>query len=278
MFIFDCFTPELFQETLVLLHHHKTLQLLVEFETDRNDNEHSGCRHGSDQRIVSESDESEQQAGNKSDERKVNCAEQRDTLGDLIQKFVSGLAGTSSGDKSAVLLQVSCNFVGLELKRSVEVAERQYQKSHCDGIQPGAGTHIFVPPKVQSRVGPEDLTEHLRESDDGGCKDDGHDAACVYFDRDVGILTAVLLSAFNLLCILDGNSSFGKVYEDDKTENENCHQDEAEQGPDCKLIAVDNVLNGSDQCEIRGRQDSDEDEKGDTVTDTDFGNSLAHPG
>lgn len=189
-----------------------------------------------------------------------------------------GLPGRVPGINPPYCCKFLGNFVGLELERSVEIAERQYQKSHCDGIQPGAGTHIFVPPKVQSRVGPEDLTEHLRESDDGGCKDDGHDAACVYFDRDVGILTAVLLSAFNLLCILDGNSSFGKVNEDDKTENKNCHQDEAEQGPDCKLIAVDNVLNGSDQCEIRGRQDSDEDEKGDTVTDTDFGNSLAHPG
>ena len=223
------FTPELLKESFVLLHHHKTLQLLVEFETDRNDNEHSGCRHGSDQRIVSESNESKQQAGNESYKRKVNCAKQRDTPGNLTQKLVSGLTGTSSGDKSAVLLQVSCNFVGFELDRSVEVAERQYQKSHYNGIQQSAGTHIFAPPNVQSRIGPENLTEHLRESDDGGCEDDGHDAACVYFNRYVGILPAVLLSAFNLLCILNGNSSFGKVDKDYKTENENCHQDEAEQ-------------------------------------------------
>ena len=92
MFIFDYFTPELLQESFVLLHHHKTLQLLVEFETYRYDNQHSGCGHGRDQRLVFESEYREQQTGDERDEREIDSTEQRDTLGYFVEKFVRAAA------------------------------------------------------------------------------------------------------------------------------------------------------------------------------------------
>ena len=72
----------------------------------------------------------------------------------------------------------------------------------------------------------------MREGDDGGSKDDGEYAARVDFERDIGTLTAVLLSAFDLLGVLNGNLALGLIDENDKSEYDDYHKHETEEFPD----------------------------------------------
>lgn len=61
---------------------------------------------------------------------------------------------------------------------------------------------------------------HLREADDREGENQRHDAAARNPDGNDGRLAAVHFSALDLLGVLDGNLTFGKIDEYDRKEND----------------------------------------------------------
>ena len=90
-------------------------------------------------------------------------------------------------------------------------------------------------------------------------------------------MTAVLLSALYLFGVLYGNLTFGKVDEYDKTEHEDNHKHETEKLPDSGIHAAESVSEFSDDSKTRAAENTYEDEKGNTVAHSVFGNKLAQP-
>lgn len=88
-------------------------------------------------------------------------------------------------------------------------------------------SHPGVPPNDEVVGRTDELHYHLREHNKARREDDRHNAAGVYFDRNKGGLSAVHLVTLNLLGVLYGDSSFGHIDENDKTEQENNQKYEA---------------------------------------------------
>ena len=116
----------LFKKALVLLHHELTLQLLVELERNRYDNEHTCCRERIDERRVVEY-RRKHDGRNKRYERQEYRAEKRKPFGYSRKVLGSRLAGAYAVYKAAVLLNVTRDILGIELDLCIEIREEQYQ-------------------------------------------------------------------------------------------------------------------------------------------------------
>ena len=91
-------------------------------------------------------------------------------------------------------------------------------------------------------------------------------------------MSAVLLSAFNLLGVLDGHSAFRKVYEHYEQEHRYDHDCEADKLPNRHLsfrAAADNGFEFRNDCYTRRSDNTDEDQKAYAVADTVVGKAAA---
>ena len=154
----------------------------------------------------------------KRDYHKEHRAEQRDTVVYLAQEIACGLTRSDTGNKSAVLLNILRNVLGIELDLRVEIreAQNQYRKEHV--VDGSTRSHITSVPSVCRGALKEQRDYHLREHKQRGREDYRHNAASVDSDRNVGGLTAVHFVSLDLLGVLNGNSSLRAVDKDDEKE------------------------------------------------------------
>ena len=88
-----------------MLHHKLAFKLFVELQSHGNDYQHTGSAESVDQRTVKH--KREYQRRHYRDKRKIYSAEKRDSLRNPDQILVSRLSRSDTGDKPAVLLNVS---------------------------------------------------------------------------------------------------------------------------------------------------------------------------
>ena len=149
----------------------------------------------------------------------------------LLDIVGSGFTGTVTEDCTTVLLQVVSNFNRIKGNGEVEVCKRDDQKEERYGIEPTVGCKELrkSAPEVIGLLG--DATQRKdggNERNDRGSEDDGHNTGHIQLEGKIRGLTAVHLTADNLLCILNGQSAFCVGHINDEHENrdgENCCDD-----------------------------------------------------
>ena len=100
-------------------------------------NAHNDDDGGAADRQISVADSLTQQQRADRHDAQINGAEQGDLAQDFLDEVHSGLAGTESRDKAALLLQVVGDLDRVELDRGVEVAEEDDEQEVDDDIRPG---------------------------------------------------------------------------------------------------------------------------------------------
>lgn len=270
----------LFQESFVVLHHYLRFELLIEFECDGNDDEESGCG----ERIaysevvtrIRAVERIEDERRNQCEQGKEDCSEQRDAVGNLLQEIAGGFTRTNAGDKSAVLLDILRHVFGVELNLCIEVCKEQNEDNHEHVVRPSTRTHMLCIPCVRAAFGPEQCHNHLREHEKGRCEDDGHNAASVDSDRNVGGLTAVHLVTLDLFAVLNRDSSFRHVHKHYEREEEHDDDDESEDIPNVSPFFADHLERACHRGAC-GCENTDENDEGRTVAHAVFGDSFAEP-
>lgn len=107
----------LFQESFVVLHHHLRLQLLFKFHCHRHHDQDTRRGEHVDEVIGSPG---KHDGRNERDQRKIDGAEQRNTVGNLFQISLRRFSGTNALDKAAVLLNALGHVLGIELHLRIE--------------------------------------------------------------------------------------------------------------------------------------------------------------
>ena len=129
----DAYTEfNLFKKTFVVLHHKLRFELFIELHRNRHDNQYTRCGEYGQKGQVGNSYARKyhrQYRGNERDERKVNRAEQSNSVGNLFEIVRSGSAGADTLNEAAVLLNGLGNVFGIELHRLIEERERENQKT-----------------------------------------------------------------------------------------------------------------------------------------------------
>ena len=211
------------------------LQLLFKFHCFRYDDQDPRGGEYVDEIVRSPR---ERNRRNERNERKINRAEQRNAVGNLFEIVFRRFTGANTLNETAVLLNTLGYVFCIELHLRVEEREREDEKAKdhrvdnstaCNRRRTG---HPLRPPSVEPAVRPEQACNHLREADDGEREDQGHNAASCDSDGDHRRLSAVHLSAFDLLCVLYGHFPFGKVYVYDCKEDDRANERERNQFPD----------------------------------------------
>ena len=224
-----------------------------------------------------------------SDTAKDQRAHQNDLVENLGDVERGRSAGTNAGDGTAVLHKVVGNLNRIEGDGNVEISKCDDQNEEQDRVDNAVGGKRSV--EEVGLLYLSELHDRDRERNDRAREDDRHNAGHVELDREVGALTAVLLSADSALCVLNGNSSFGVRhigYEDKGADdNENNGNPENDLEPNGNgLTAEDERVGRTFQLEVlvelnehRGKTGYDIRKKddGNTVTDTLLVNSFAEP-
>ncbi len=258
-----------------MLHHKLAFKLLIELERYGYDYEKSRCRKSVYERRVVKH-EREYYGRHYCDYREEDRAEQSKSLTYASKMFRRRSARTYTGNKSAVLLNVSRNVLGIELYLRVEVREEKYQKSRKNKVYRSTGSEPGHPPTVETAVGRYDRRDELRKRDYRRSEYDGKHACRVDLYGDIRALTAVLLSSFNLLGVGYGHASFGRVDEYDKSEYYDDKRKETYKLPYCRISRRNSYYRSEYALTCR-RKYTDEDEKRNTVADTVIGYSFAEP-
>ena len=264
-------------------HHYLRFERLVEFECDRNDNQKSRCRERVCKSYIL-SDEIEQEGRDNAYQRKEDCSEQRNTVVNPLKIIGRGFSGTNAGNESAVLLNVFGYVLGIELNHRVEVCEEDDKHYHKDVVYQTSppctarSSHVSHPPLSESAFGKfgNKADYHLREHNKRRREDDRHNARRVYPDGNERRLSAVHFIAFDLLCVLNGDSSLAAVHKYDEREQQQYENQESEDIPQFGGVGG----NGSECVEQRGarrRNNTDEDDERGSVANAVFGNPLAEP-
>lgn len=260
-------------------HHQLRFERRVELERRGNDDHKSRCAertHKSDRAVVYNCDETEDVRRNQSYESKIDCAEKRDPVADLSKIICSRTTGSDAGDKSAVLLNVLRNIVGIKLNGRVEVCEEYNENCKEQRIK----ISVCGEPRREDGeflIGPEQSHDKLRERQNRVSEDERKNAGAVYLDGDKRRLSAVHLSALNLLCILNGDFSLRHIYGYDAREDDkNCYE-EYQKSDQCVHISGEDLSELIKYGLTCRRENTYENKKGDTVSYSELGDSFADP-
>ena len=267
----------LFKEALVMTHCHLTLDFADGLDDNAYYDEH---------RRTAECDNAEQTARNYVQDKRYarhyaqeECAHERNLIEYLLDVERCGLAGTNAGNEAAVLHQVVGNLNRIERNRNIEISEcdNEYQKQ--DYIEPAVCSESFLEPCSELAEFAACLNLcvlyecHYRygKRNKCVCKDYRHNARHIELYRQVGILTAVNLSAHYALSILNRDSSLGIGHIDNE-------HDVSESDNDCKSCHYSDypcsLLGALKGCHIghnllgKSGYDVGEEEDRDTVSDT----------
>ncbi len=260
------------------------LQLLFKFHRARYDDQDTRRREHVDEVGCSPT---ERHGRNERNERQIDRTEQRDTVRDLLQVVFRRFTGTNTLDKAAVLLNTLRYVFGVELHLCVEEGERkdqqaQYERVH-DRLRPLRGRrHPAVPelrkPAFRARI--DQAANHLRETQNGEGENQRHNAATGNSDGNGRRLTAVHFSTFDLLCVLYGNFSFGKIDVNDRKENNYADEDKGNQFPErrnARVAACKNRLEFAQDGVACGSKDTYENNHRLTVAYAVVGDAFTDP-
>ena len=266
-----------------MLHHDLRFELFVDFKRDRDHDQQACCRERvckrkcrTRPRAVADCKCTEQERRDERNKHKEHSAEERHSVVDLLQEVAGRFARSDTGNKSAVLLNVSCNVVRIELNHCVEIAESENE--HCKEhiVYRRTRSHVCFVPCRRFGVCRKELDDHLREHEQRRCENYRHNAASADANGDVGGLTAVHFVALDLFGVLHGHSSLCAVHEHDEHEDRDDDKDKSENVPDISPVGADHLER---VCHRRtcGRNDTDKDDDGSAVADAVFGDSFAQP-
>ena len=270
----------LFQKSFVILHHQLRLELFLEFHRHRYDDQNTGRRE-----YVNEIEgrPRERNGRDKRDQRQIDGAEQRDTVGDLFQIRLRRFTGTNTLNKAAVLLNTLGHVLRIELHLRVEEREcedeyAEHQRVHDRAPAFRRRRHPVRPPSVERVVAVVDkAADHLRETQNREREDERHNAAAADTDGNGRRLTAVHFSALDLFRILYGYLSFRKIYVDDRKENDRADKRKRNKLPDRRRIAAEDFFELTDEGVARRRKDTGEDDHRLTVAYAVIGDPFAKP-
>ena len=196
-------------------------------------------------------------------------------------------AGTDTGDKAALLHEVVGNLYGVKGYGNIEISECDYKNKEEYDVERAVCVKqmlYYVPECLFLECAREVFNDREYCGDEGNDRareDDGHNAGHVELDREVGVLAAVHLTAYNSLCVLYGDSSFsiGHVsYEDKRTYND--EESENTEYPFEPYLYVFLSLEACDErtCDAGDTgNDIGKEYHGDTAADTLFVDLLAEP-
>ena len=115
------------------------------------------------------------------EEESTDEGDSRKNLRDIVGRR---LAGTDTGDKSAVLLEIVCDFDRIERYRNVEIRKSDDEYCSQGGIEPTVGAEEIEEARPEGSL--LRIYEHLdrsRDGDDGVRKDHRHNAGHVDLER-----------------------------------------------------------------------------------------------
>lgn len=268
-----------------MLHHNLSFELLVEFECNAYCDEHTRRGYCVVDTQISTYQLEESRRDN-SYEAKEQRAEQNYSVVNLGEIVTRRLTASDTLYRSAVLLEISCYVLRVELYLSIEVCKEDNQTEHYEIVEypayplpvaaRSAGIAEGKVVVVVLRIRTCKLEYHQRNRHKGRCEDDGHNTRTVDLDRNEGRLSAVHFVALYLFSVVDFDSSLAAVYEYDERKQQKYDYDISDKVPDFGNVGL-NLRNGVYQSQTERRQDTAEDYQGSTVADTEFGNSLTQP-
>ena len=181
-----------------------------------------------------------------------NDAEEQSTCkSDLVEYLSDIIRGGSTlsdtVDSAALLFQVVRNLYRIEGDLSIEVSEGDDQNEKHDRINEAIRAEESCAPIPEAVA----LAAYAAKSKDGGkerndraCEDDRHNTGHIKLDRKLGALTAVHLTAYSSLCILNRNPSLGAGHPNyeyygcnGERKEHNCEEDGYECVPEGILVA-----------------------------------------
>ncbi len=184
-------------------------------------------------------------------------------------------AGSITEDGTAIHLKVVGNFYGVEADGKVEVCERD-DKNEVYKHANRAG-HIEISEDTLAHiVGTVD--KHIngrRKRNDGRSEDYGHNTAHHKLDGKMCVHAAIGLSAHSTLRILNGESSFSVVHNNNRCGDSQEQNDCDYENDKCVASAGDNIDNIESLSEAG--DDVEEKDDGDTVADTAIVNLFTKP-
>jgi len=253
-----------------MTHEHLRFELLNSFKRNGNKNQ-DRCTTECDTRRLGEDDLNDVRKD--SDNTKEESAEKGYFMNGLDDEVAGRLTGTDTRDCAAVVLDVVSYFYGIVLNRDVEIVKRN-DKNECQNDVNGRCLREIFHNKLSIARVRYELSNSCRNADDSKSKDDGHNAGHNYFDGQVSALAAVHFSADLTFSVLDRDSSFCTVHENDEREHEKRH-DNDDNGDIPKTVHY--VSNKShNECRTSGNDGSKKDH-GDTVADTLFIDAFTEP-
>ena len=181
-----------------------------------------------------------------------------------------GLTGTDTRDKAAVLLKVIRNLYGIKGYKNIEIREKNYQYEEEYSVYPGiVREHVeeLIPEAALLYLG---LNYHLDGAgyrNYGVSENDRHNAAHVKLYRESSALTAVHLTADDLLCILNGETALAvgnEHNECDHSQRAEYHELDYNEVPG----ALHSIRYERGSLSHNSRNDVSEEDYGDTVSDT----------
>lgn len=268
-----------------MLHHNLSFELLVEFERNAYYDEHTrGGYCVVDTQIRTY--QLEESGRNNCYKAEEQSAEQNYSVVYLSEIVARRFAASYTLYGSAVLLEISCYVLRIELYLRIEVCEEDNQTEHYEIVEyptyplPVAARSTGIAERevvvIVLRIRTRKLEYHQRYRHEGRCEDDRHNARTVDLDRNEGRLSAVHLVTLDLFCVVDFDSSLTAVYEYYEHEQQKYYYDITYKVPDFGDVAFD-LRNGVDQRQTERRQDTAENNQRSSVADAEFGNSLTQP-
>lgn len=124
-------------------------------------------------------------------------------------------ARTDAGDRTVIGAEVVRHFNRVVLDRHVEVSKHNDEQQVQNTVQPAGGGEGIEEALPEAGRFADKEANGARNGEDRRREDDRHNTAHGHFDRQERALTAVNLSANDLLSILHRNAALGIVHEND---------------------------------------------------------------
>ena len=272
-----------------MTHGHLSFDIAVGFGYNTTNDDDGGTTERETCEVAAGDDVDDHRENSNNGEQKRT--DESDTGKDLGDVLSSRTTGTDTGNGTAVVLQVVSNFYGVERNGGVEVSKRDDEYKGKDRIYNAVGTEEIEEACPEGAF--RGVSEHFDRRNDGADRrreDDRHNTGHVDLERKGGGLTAVHLSADNLLSILDRDSAFRVGHPNDEANQSNNHSQSKKSNDDAEpygdvggaclggegSLAGDVVQQGTSSCGQTG-DDVGKQDHGDTVADTAFVDLFGEP-
>ena len=201
----------LIKEALVVTHHHLRFDLLYSLQRNADHDDDGRAAHG---KAIHAGEVAVKDRQDRN-EREENRADERYLGKDLADELRRRTARTDAGDRTVIGAEVVRHFNRVVLDRHVEVSKHNDEQQVQNTVQPTGGGEGIEEALPEAGRFADKEANGARNGEDRRREDDRHNTAHGHFDRQERALTAVNLSANDLLSILHRNAALGIVHEND---------------------------------------------------------------